>query len=418
MTAATLPERTLALDRELVKVARPIKVLSRLGWPIEVGERFIERWQRGERWLPVVDYPRAELVAPRTALEAIMARCERNDPVENFLHRTARSYVHATHMVESIGTPAFSTWSARIYGTPRDPVAVGNTTTRMAAERLMEITRDYVETCRPTADDYCIAPETVAEELRRAATVFDRHRVEIVVDPTLTAKAAAGAERIRIRGATCFSAEDVGQLIEHELFVHTLTVLNGRMQPQLTALSLGAPRTTRTQEGLALFAELITHSIDINRLRRIASRCVAIDMALSGADFIDVFEYFVGCDQTPQESFSSAQRVFRGGDVRGGVAFTKDTVYLQGFVRVHSFLRNATLDGRVEKSRRLVAGRLRTSDVALLEPAFDSGALVPPMYEPRWLQRRSTLVAFLLHSAFVHELQLDAVLRAMDDDGK
>ena len=35
---------------------------------------------------------------------------------------------------------------------------------------------------------------------------------------------------------------------------------------------LGAPRTTRTQEGLATFAEIITGAIDISRLRRIALR--------------------------------------------------------------------------------------------------------------------------------------------------
>ncbi len=46
---------------------------------------------------------------------------------------------------------------------------------------------------------------------------------------------------------------------------------------------------TRTQVGVAVFSELITYSIDLVRLRRIALRAVAVDPALSGADFIDVF---------------------------------------------------------------------------------------------------------------------------------
>ena len=45
-------------------------------------------------------------------------------------------------------------------------------------------------------------------------------------------------------------------------------------------MSLGSPRTTKTQEGLATFAELITSSIDLARLRRIALRIPAVHMGL------------------------------------------------------------------------------------------------------------------------------------------
>ena len=65
---------------------------------------------------------------------------------------------------------------------------------------------------------------------------------------------------------------DIHQLIQHEGFVHMLTAINGRSQPNLGSLGLNAPRTTRSQEGLATFGELITRSIDLGRLRRIALR--------------------------------------------------------------------------------------------------------------------------------------------------
>ncbi|MCA9321323.1 MAG: DUF1704 domain-containing protein [Planctomycetes bacterium] len=406
---AELTEKIRSIDEALVRVAKSVKVLSALGWPQAVGQRFLERWQAGYPELPEVTYSRPDLVSSRSALEGIMARCDRAHPVEDFLFKTARSYLRAVRMVENLGRPDFSVWSMKIYGSPADPVAIDRTSTLVAARRLMETTRAFSEYCGLDESDYCVMPEAVAEELRVAARAFDRHQVEVVVDPSLTAKAAAGATRIRIRGGTCFSKEDAAQLIHHELFVHTLTALNGRMQPQLHSLGLGAPRTTRTQEGLALFAELITNSIDINRLRRIAARCIAIDMALNGADFIQVFQYFLDAGQTELEGCSSAQRVFRGGDPRGGIAFTKDSVYLQGFVRIHNFLRDAIHDGKLEFPRYLLAGRLRSSDVPRLEPYFESGALVPPIYEPPWLTRRSSLVAFLLHSSFITELHLDAL---------
>ncbi len=52
-------------------------------------------------------------------------------------------------------------------------------------------------------------------------------------------------------------------------------------------------------------------------------------MAMAGADFIEVFRYFLDAGQSAEESFSSTQRVYRGVPTTGGAAFTKDTVYLR-----------------------------------------------------------------------------------------
>ena len=62
---------------------------------------------------------------------------------------------------------------------------------------------------------------------------------------------------------------------------------------------------------LATFAEQITGSIDIGRMKRISLRIEAIAMVLSGADFVEVFRYFIAAGQSAEESFSSAQRVGR-----------------------------------------------------------------------------------------------------------
>ena len=80
----------------------------------------------------------------------------------------------------------------------------------------------------------------------------------------------------------------------------------------LPSLALSSPRITATQEGLATFAEQITGSIDIERMKRISLRIEAVAMALDGADFIEVFRYFLDAGQSRSDSFTSAQRVFRG----------------------------------------------------------------------------------------------------------
>ena len=58
---------------------------------------------------------------------------------------------------------------------------------------------------------------------------------------------------------------------------------NGLAQADLKILAAGHPDTTKTQEGLAVFSEFITGSIELNRLRRLSDRIIAIQMAIEGA---------------------------------------------------------------------------------------------------------------------------------------
>ncbi len=186
---------------------------------------------------------------------------------------------------------------------------------------------------------------------------FKDDKVEVIIDPELASKAIAGSNRIRLRAGALYSDLDLEQLLEHEAHIHAATMHNGKRQKNLRLLSLGAPRTTRTQEGIAVLAELMTLSLDVVRLRRIALRIKAIAMALDGADFIEIFKGFLEAGQTEEESYQSTVRCFRGGDVRGKTVFTKDTVYLKGLMEVHAFLATCIHENRPELANFLFAGR-------------------------------------------------------------
>jgi uncharacterized protein (TIGR02421 family) len=249
-----------------------------------------------------------------------------------------------------------------------------------------------------------------AARLQRAVDAyFVDDKVEVRVDANLSAKAIAGTTRIRIRASALFSDLDFDQLLQHEAYIHTATALNGRRQPNLKSLALGAPRTTRTQEGLAVFAELVTRSIDISRLRRLALRIQALKQALDGADFIECFRIFLEAGQDEREAYKSTQRIFRGGDVRGGVAFTKDSAYLKGLMEAHVLMNVAIRDNRPEVIERLFAGRLAFGDAILLGPAFESGFLSRPHYVPPWAQDTRRLAASLAYSSFMMNVDLGAI---------
>ena len=258
--------------------------------------------------------------------------------------------------------------------------------------------------------DYCITAETIRDALEhRLSDVFPPNTVEVVIDPRLASKAAAGATRIRLRGDTFFSDYDLEQLLQHEAFVHSLTAINGRRQRTIKSFGLGAPRTTGPQEGLATFAELITGAIDIDRMKRIALRVVGIDRALNGADFIEVFRFFLDAGQPEAESFNSTMRIFRGAPVTGGAAFTKDVVYLHGLMEVHTFFRWALLNQRMELCRYFFAGRMTIADTISLTPVFEAGYLDAPGYLPPWMVRTNGLAGYLAFSIFANRISIDAL---------
>ncbi len=399
-------QRITAADGRLVQAAKDVKVLSQLAWPARLLEEFLQHWKSHNPRLPEPPRQRVHFNDNCDELSAVMAACDLDEPIGRYLYRTARSYVTAARMVERMGTPEFTRRSVELYGAPGDRIGPNAVTNLDAAEQFLSLTDDF-RLVGDAPEEVCLRPEYVAERLmERVAPVFSEHPIVVEVDPEMASKAAAGASRVRIRGATCFSTQDIAQLAEHEVFVHSLTSINGREQPVLRSMGLGAPRTTATQEGMATFAELITNAMDLPRLRRLALRVKAIQMGLDGADFIDLFRFFLAAGQTQEESFYSAARVFRGGDVRGRIVFTKDVVYLQGLISVHTFFLKAIHQGRPEYIRDLFAGRMALGDVLDLDAYFRAGAIAPPRYEPAWIKNQPTLAAFLIYSIFNTRLRL------------
>jgi uncharacterized protein (TIGR02421 family) len=403
-------DKHVEIDEAIVRAAKDIKVLSRLTWPAETMAIFLHDWQRGKPRLPRVEYPASDdLNAPARALGQAAKTLESfDDPIADYLAQTALSYLSLCELLARVGTEAMVDFSRVLYGFPGDRLSEGEVTNLEAARHFLEQSAQFYQASHLHEADYCVSALVVKEELEaRLAEVFPADTVRVVIDPHLASKAAAGSTRIRLRGGTCFSGYDLEQLLQHEAFVHSLTALNGRAQPGIKCL--GAPRTTGAQEGLATFSELITGAIDIDRMERIALRVIGIDMALAGADFIEVFRYFLEAGQPEKESFSSTMRIFRGAPLTGGSAFTKDVVYLHGLMEVHTFFRWALSQQRMELCRYFFAGRMTIKDAITLAPMFESGQLVEPKYLPPWMTRTNGLVGYLAFSIFANRISIDAL---------
>jgi len=398
--------RTRELDRALVKQARKIRILSVLSWPRSVGETFLMRWHAGDRALPSPPAIALDHSAQRDALRVLTDQLDVLDPLHAYLDRTARSYIHATDMLDANGTAEFTKRSIALYGAPSDRIHPEAPSHLDAAETFLRIYGERL----PKRDPPNIHSVDAAALLQSwVDEAFHDEPLPVQIAPGLTSLATAGSKRVRLRADTTFSRTQLEQLLQHEALVHSATARNGRTQPVLSSMGLGAPRTTCVQEGLATLGEMITDTMDVHRLRRIALRITAIEAGLAGADFIEIFRTFLEGGQTEDEAFHSTHRVFRGGDVRGGSVFTKDVIYLKGMLLTHTFLLKAIQEGHHLVPLRLFAGRMTLGDVLHLAPEFDNQTLVEPTVAPAWVRNATRLSAFLVWTAFTHRIRLDRV---------
>ncbi|GAA0915097.1 flavohemoglobin expression-modulating QEGLA motif protein [Luteibacter anthropi] len=402
--------RFAALDQRLLAAVRNIRILPTVSWPASVEERLIAEFSAGRLSLPEIRYHRPELGETRAELEDIEKDAGEDHPIAEYLRRTAESWRIATHMLDAAGTDGVTDASILLYGRPGDAIP-GSSRSNLDAARYFVDLADELGADLETEDAAGNIPaESLQRDMARELDAFFAPgTISVEVDPELTAKAAAGATRIRLRGGARFTEYDRHQLLAHEAFVHSLTALNGREQPVLASLARTSPRVTATQEGLAVFAELMSGAIDISRLKRISLRILAIDMALNGADFVEVFRYFRECGQNVPDSFHSAQRVFRGVPLTGGSAFAKDNVYLTGLLAVHTFFRWALRQRRLDLLRNLFAGKLALHDVMSLEAHFANGDIAPPRYLPPWMQHVHGLAGKLAFSLFVNHIHMARV---------
>ncbi|MCB0220176.1 MAG: DUF1704 domain-containing protein [Chrysiogenetes bacterium] len=400
----------LELSARVVEIATQVKVLGPLSWPPSAEAEFLSGRRRGQVVLPRIEYPRIDHGEFIAELERVMAALDESEPAHRLLRETARSYRDACRMLHAIGTPRFTELSIEIYGRPSE-VMPGSTLTHVEAASRFIAAANAFPALGAAIYETSYSGEEIAAYLREGIEkVFGDEGPPVEMASDLTAKAAASGDRVRVREGAVFTRYDFDQLLQHEVLIHTLTSINGRAQMNVPCLSLGAPRTTKTQEGLATFAEWATGSIDLVRIKRLALRVLAVENALNGANFFELFEFFLEFGQNERESYRSAERIFRGGQPDGtGVLFTKDAVYLDGLIKVHSLVRWALESGQFDLIELLFCGRLAIEDIFALRALYSEGVVLAPRYKPRWYEKVHSLAGLMALTMVATEIDIDHV---------
>ncbi len=389
--------------RALNQAARSMRVLSSVAW--EDNQR-VEFLKSGK--LPTPEYSYVDVSEARNLVADARNHIEGDHVVFGWLGRLADTLETSANLIDARGTPEFFEHSTALYGQPTKLMLDGKTRVIDLA-RHMDGTLDGLDFSKLVVEGY--DTHLTASEFAQAlephlAEHFGDSAPVVELSDTLSAKAVAGRTRIRVRSSASFTDRDIHQLLQHEALIHTATALNGRAQPHFKILGRAHAGTTEVQEGLAVFAEIISGAMDPQRFRRLSDRVIAIQMAIEGADFKQVFDFYNERLEGPDQAFENTRRVFRGGVLTGGAPFTKDMVYLNGLLRVHNFMRTVVKLGRADLIRILFMGKMDIEDVPALAQMTSSGRMRAPEYMPPWAKDLRFLVSYMSYSSFLNQVKM------------
>ncbi|MBY0421498.1 MAG: flavohemoglobin expression-modulating QEGLA motif protein [Parvularculaceae bacterium] len=389
----------------LLEAETRVPVLKTLTWDRRIAEDF---FASGATRLPEPDYPKLDFSGARDTIRSARALLRGASPVHRWLQRFADIADETTALLQSLGTRQFFTHSTRLYGAPQSLIADGRRTALDLALRLDGLLASFAAGAkRLEPPESLSAVELKARLDKELPAHFGADVPRVEVAQNVSGKSASGRDVIKLRADALFSDVDVVQLLQHEALVHIATAKNGQAQPHFPILGESYPGNARTQEGLAVFAEFISGAVDPLRFKRLADRVIAIQKSIDGADFIELYDFFLESNGGRKiDAFESARRIVRGGLVGGGAPFTKDAVYLQGLLEVHNYLRTVVRSGDASYIGLLFVGKIDLEDLEAMKMLRAAGLLIEPRHLPPWATDLRYLLSYLAYSTFLNEINL------------
>jgi uncharacterized protein (TIGR02421 family) len=388
------------ISDRIVAAQRPIKILKSVNWDEAVHRRFFAR-NATQMPRPVYAPLPYDVKSKISELEEIRKEIQGANPLEELLRRKCDEFVDIVRMLEVRGTKKFNELSIKLYGRADDGFvdeAVDN----------LQIARLWASRPPSKHEVFDIPSTEAVERIRAIVEQYLGRRCKVKESDRITSNAAAGATSIAVKKGEWFSETRIRALAHHEGLWHVLTSLNGYRQPYLTMLGTGLPHFTECQEGGAILAEYLTGSVTNNRFIELGERTIGIDMAQRGANYLQVYNYFI-LRFSPQKAASMCERIFRGGDLEGGAPFTKDACYQRGYCKTFNFFRTILLKDDTDSMRAFLAGKMHVDDVALVRELMREGLVVGPTYVPAWYREMDFIDAMFTHSATMNRFDVQKV---------
>jgi uncharacterized protein (TIGR02421 family) len=408
-----------SLSDRLVEAQRPIRILDAIQWDDDIERAFFEK---GCRELPPVtrDYylsrplpfdPDAKLNELHTIERDIRRQLGEFNAPGQIMTRMCQEYREVVHLLTHRGCGVFAEISERLYGSSSDSFHAGDPNLvdlgHMMSDILDNLSHEAIFGYEEATLDASQAVEALTGRMEQY--FGDAGAVRVRLSDGIVADAAAGSDYIKIRQSARFTQREVRLLEVHEGWVHLGTTLNGQSQPVCTFLSKGPPSSTITQEGLAVISEIFAFASHPARVRRLTNRIEGVAMAEAGANFLDVYRYFLEEGYPSRESYQHTMRIFRGSLPEGCGPFTKDLCYSKGFVLIYNYIRLAVSRGMLRRVPLLFCGKTTLGDIKTIAQLVDEGLVTPPRFVPPAFADLNALSAWMCFANFLNRLSLKRI---------
>lgn len=362
------------VDVALYRLAREVRTLYYIN-PINAAherEHFFREVHRGHRYAPRFRYRPLKFDVGKTtrALVALEKKLD-NSELGTLYKRKIDEINTEVLLVGAVGDrQRFLGYSVSLYGIPSvSPYGVA---------RSLEVAKLWL--AAPREEEPKVVPAMgpgSAESVLKEEISRYGFKCSVRVKEHMSANAAAGESGISLRKGVVYSAKECVRLAVHEVGFHVVTTYNAK-QHAIRLFEIGTPGYLADQEGGAIWAEEEAKALTNQRLAILGARTVGIDLAVSGADFFDVFREMVDRHRFDEDdAYYICERVFRGG------LFTKDAIYEHGFNKVRNAFRFGVADPYV-----FICGKMTVEDVPLASALLEAKLLRPPKFTPRFLRDR------------------------------
>lgn len=242
---------------------------------------------------------------------------------------------------------------------------------------LLALAREILERVGPGVpleadagiDEVLAAVEAELDWYRQRCPGFE---CEIVVSDDLGSLMMVSHGRFYIDADIRIPRARIQPLLQHEIGTHMVTRYNGSRQA-LRQLEVGLAHYDPLQEGLGVLAEYLSGYLPGARLRMLAARVVAVEMAIHGKGAAAIFDTLHGTHGLPtDDAFDVTVRVLRGGGL------TKDAVYLRGLRELVHYLREGG------NFALLFVGKFALSHRVVLDQLVEEGWVTAPGALPRY----------------------------------
>lgn len=367
-----IDEHTRQIDQKLAEISRQLKMLYYLN-PINTDAERTRFFNQNGRYEPLFTYN------PLNFDRDLVRRYLYALPIEKIgdaelqvLYRQKRSELdQMLALLDERGTDDFTLTSEKLYGAP-------------AAEDIEDA--HHILEMHPEPEELSLDSDALKLRLEAVVASYraqnSQFECQIMIRRHLASNAAAGERSVAIKKGGKFSENDAKIFGVHEIGWHVVTANNAAAQP-LEIFAIGLPGFLGAQEGGAIFAEYMAGALTVNRLRVLAGRTLAVNLALAGKRFSETFAYLMARPHgfSPTQAFSICERAYRGGTANASGRWTgiysKDGIYQRYFIKTF----NAWLSQELPLEAFMI-GKMDLPDVAFVERGIKQGVFKPAKFLP------------------------------------